>query len=125
MERRQMSELENDLEKVMKDLATAESKPPHRPQVVPAPQREATLTEQLDRMEMIRRQLGEKLKRDKLELQHSYDRKWQATKQEYAQRILDAVTKLEHERDDMLRGLLMEYHAKTREHDALLARMKE
>jgi hypothetical protein len=125
MERRQMSELENDLEKVMKDLATAESKPPHRPQVVPAPQREATLTEQLERMEMIRRQLHEKLQRDKMELQHNYDRRWQATKQEYAKRAMEAVTKLEQERDEVLRGIANEYHTKSREHDALLARMEE
>ena len=88
-------------------------------------QREVTLTEQWAMHENIERELRERIRKEGLRIIAEHDRRWSEIKHDYANRISEAVARLEQERDEELNKLVESYRIKNRELHLLTQRIDD
>jgi len=84
---------------------------------------ELSVLDQFSRIEHIQQQLKDKLRREKLNLMHGYDRKVTEIRADYDRQINAQVTKLERARDAELRSLNDEYDQKMAQYDRVAAKI--
>ena len=96
------------------------------PRPVSARKPEATsLTEQWMLSEKIRRELKERLRKEKQKLLTDHDTAWLALRHRYEQRISDTIADMRAELEAEQRRMVEAYQAKSRELDLLAQRVED
>jgi hypothetical protein len=115
-----MQDLEKDMEKALDGAIkeTARATATVRPLNA-----SASLTEQWTRLELVERELRERIRRERLTLVHEYERRRLEISSDYEKKIGEEVSKLERARDNELAALTEEVERKVREHELLTKRM--
>lgn len=94
-------------------------RPIDRPEIRPG----GSLQEQLTVYENVKRQLGERIRREMIRLEQEYRQRRQAAVADHEIRIHETVVRMEAARDLELTELAKEYHAKIRDVEGLSKRM--
>lgn len=84
---------------------------------------ELSLIDQLGRVEAINQQLRERIRSERMGLQHDLENRQRQIRAAFDREAHKAIAELEHSRDNALRRLNEEYHDRLREYELLLSRM--
>jgi hypothetical protein len=96
------------------------------PRTVSARKEESTsLTEQWAMSENIRRELKDRLRKEKAKILTDHDTEWLALRHRYEQRISDTIADMRAELEAEQRRMVEAYQARTRELDLLAQRVED
>ena len=113
-------QMTNALAETLSKELQAPAPPPTRPLRAVAP---APLSDQLQAYERVRRELRDRVRREKLKLEHDYNSRRQEMLASHETKLHDTVNDLEQERDNDLAKLEQEFFDKARDIDALATRL--
>jgi hypothetical protein len=117
------TDFEKEIEKVMDHSLTKLTKPLTPP--VRHKEEATSLAEQWAMSETIRRELKERLRKEKAKILTDHDTEWLALRHRYEQRISDTIADMRAELEAEQRRMVEAYQAKTRELDLLAQRVED
>ena len=104
------------------EAAPAVDERPTLRSITPQP---VSFSEQWDKLEIIERELRDRIRRDRNTIIAEHDRLWVSIQTDYTQRISEEVARLEKMREADLHELTGKTTEKLREHDLLAKRMAD